>query len=316
MQMAEDQVTPLALETMTDERETTEFPIVGGDQDGDPNLPLAVPKSGRTATDLPWSIFHGDAGRVLSHREFPTGFNCIITSPPYFWQRDYKVDGQIGLEGSIRAYVENIANVMDQCRKVLAKDGLLFLNLGDTYYSAKGQPKGNDKKNAARRFGLRVVDASGLGVPRKTTLGMPWRVGLEMISRGWVLRSPIIWKREASPPEPTAHDRPWRTYEMLFMFSKAPKYYFDREALGPEEDVWTISDRPESSSRGVHSAAFPEKLVRRCLDVGCKPGGSVLDPFAGSGTVLRTALRTGRSAVGIDLSAKYCEYMDKELRKL
>jgi DNA modification methylase len=206
---------------------------------------------------------------------------------------------------------------MDGVRRVLRDDGLLFLNLGDTYYSAKGRPKGKDPKNKARRMSrLRAVDASGLGVSRKTAIGIPWRVAIEMITRGWTLRCPIIWQRNGSMPEPTAKDRPWRTYEMVFMFSKSPRYYFSRKALDKEEDIWTISHRPASASKGIHSAAFPDELARRCLDVGCPAGGLVLDPFAGSGTVLRVAIQTDRQVTGIDLSSTFCDHMAKVLRSL
>jgi DNA modification methylase len=239
-------------------------------------------------------------------------FRCVVTSPPYYWQRDYKVAGQIGQEKTITGYVDAIANVMDEVRRVLTNDGLLFLNLGDTYYSAKGQPKGVDRKNGARRFGLRAVDASGLGVPRKTIIGIPWRVALEMIRRGWTLRSPIVWRREGSIPEPTAHDRPWRTHEMVFMFSKSPRYFFSRANLRGAEDVWTISSRPRGSN-GLHSAAFPDELVERCLEIGCPEGGAVLDPFVGTGTVLRVALASGRPATGIDLSEEFCAYVVRQL---
>ena len=221
----------------------------------------------------------------------------------------------IGTLKTIDGFVKGVADTMQEVRRVLAPDGLLFLNLGDTYYSAKGQPKGADKKNSARRFGLRAVDASGLGVARKTTIGIPWRVALEMIERGWVLRSPIVWTRTGAIPEPTAKDRPWRTYEMIFMFSKSPRYYFSREALNREEDIWTISSRARSNG-GLHSAAFPEQLVQRCLDIGCPKTGRVLDPFAGTGTTLRVALKSGRSAVGIDLSEQFCDFMVNELRGL
>lgn len=266
---------------------------------------------GTTSTGASWEVHRGDIVQVLTH--IPSNkFNCVITSPPYYWQRDYKVVGQYGLEKTIDEYVSNIVKSMEQVRRVLAKDGLLFLNLGDTYYSAKGQPKGEDKKNGARRFGLRAVDTSGLGVPRKTIIGNPWRVALAMISKGWILRCPIIWRRENSPPEPTAKDRPWRTYEMIFMFSKTPKYRFYRDKLGEDEDVWTISDRP-INAKGIHSAAFPEKLVERCLNIGCPESGIVLDPYAGSGTVLRVAVQSGRTAVGIDLSERFCNHMIKEL---
>lgn len=267
---------------------------------------------GHTRNGLTWEVRKGDAQTVL--KDFKAGsFDCVVTSPPYYWQRDYHVDGQIGQERTIQEFVSKIAGTMDEVRRVLASDGLLFLNLGDTYYSAKGQPKGNDKKSAARRFGLRAVDASGLGVPRKTVIGIPWRVALEMISRGWVLRSPVVWTREGTIPEPTAKDRPWRTYEMVFMFSKSPRYYFNRSALGGAEDVWRISERRRANG-GLHSAAYPDQLVERCLKIGCRESGRVLDPFAGSGTTLRVALKMNRDATGIDLSERFCDFMVNELR--
>lgn len=269
---------------------------------------------GHTVTGVPWEVRRGDAKAVLASMK-PDRFACVVTSPPYYSQRDYEVSGQIGLEKTIAEYVTRIVDVFEDVKRVLTPDGALFLNLGDTYYSGKGQPVGKDKKNGARRFGLRPVDASGLGVPRKTAIGIPWRVALAMIDKGWTLRCPIIWLRDGVIPEPTAHDRPWRTYEMLFLFAKGPKYHFSRNDLNGEEDVWTISKRPKNS-RGVHSAAFPDELVQKCLKVGCRPGGEVLDPFAGSGTVLRVALATGRPAVGIDLSSKFCEHMVKSIRPL
>lgn len=261
-----------------------------------------------------WEVVRGDAGKVLC--DFPADcYECIVTSPPYYWQRDYGITGQIGKEATIEAYVTALADVMDQAKRVLVSDGLLFLNLGDTYYSAKGQPKGHDRKNGARRFGLRAVDAAGLGVPRKTAIGIPWRVAIEMITRGWTLRCPIIWQRKSSQPEPTAHDRPWRTYETIFMFSKSPRYYFSRKELNPYEDIWAISSRPKTNN-GVHYAPFPDALVERCLSVGCPPHGRVLDPFAGSGTVLRVAVTSGHPTTGIDLNEKFCRYMADELVKL
>ena len=271
-------------------------------------------RSGQTRQGIPWDIQIGDA-RDLVQTLKKNHFRCVVTSPPYFWQRDYKVEGQIGLEAEIKDYVDAIAGVMDHVKQVLHKEGLLFLNLGDTYYSAKGQPKGNDKKNSARRFGLRAVDASGLGVPRKTILGIPWRIALEMIRRDWILRSPIVWRRLGSLPEPTAKDRPWRIHEMLFMFSKSPKYDFFREHLAGEEDVWTIPSRSKVTN-GRYSGAFPEALVERCLRVGCIEGGAVMDPFAGSGTVLRVALRSGRPATGIDINPELCDYVSEQLSQI
>jgi DNA modification methylase len=294
----------------------------GRDVQVPPASPVHEPKNGalpglhdwggHTKSGIPWEVHRGDVRKVLAAME-EGRFHCAVTSPPYFWQRDYNVEGQIGKETSIQEYVNSIADAMDQVKRVLRRDGLLFLNLGDTYYSAKGEPKGIDRKNGARRFGLRAVDASGLvGVQRKTIIGIPWRVALEMINRDWTLRSPIVWQRDGSLPEPTAKDRPWRTYEMLFMFSLSPRYHFLRAPLSGEEDIWKISSRPKNT-KGVHSAAFPEELVEKCLRVGCPEGGEVLDPFAGSGTVLRVAVRSGRPAVGVDLSERFCEHMAREL---
>jgi len=279
----------------------------------EPATDIAPFARGRAKSGAAWEILLGDATTVL--RTLPAdNFDCVITSPPYYSQRDYNVEGQIGLEPKYQEYVGALVDCMEQVRRVLEPRGVLFLNLGDTYYSAKGQPKGNDPKNRARRFGLRPVDASGMGVPRKTALGIPWRVALAMIDKGWVLRSPVVWQRHGSIPEPTARDRPWRTYEMVFIFAKSPRYYFEREELGPEEDIWNISTRRKSNN-GMHSAAFPDELVQRCLSLGCEEGGRVLDPFAGSGTVVRVAVEAGHPATGIDLSPDFCTYMAEQLKQ-
>ena len=267
--------------------------------------------AGQTTKGVRWQVMRGDTSHVLQLFE-ENRFDCVVTSPPYFWQRDYKVENQIGLESTIVEYVAAITDSMDAVRRVLKPSGLLFLNLSDTYYSAKGKPKGIDQKNPARRFGLRAVDASGLGVPRKTLIGIPWRVALAMIEQGWVLRSPIVWQKEKFMPEPTAKDRPWRTYELIFMFSKSQKYSFNREELRGEEDIWTIPTKP-NQNKVSHFSAFPEGLVKKCLDIGCRKEGEVLDPFAGTGTTLKVALESGRPAVGVDLKPEFCDYMVKSL---
>jgi DNA modification methylase len=269
---------------------------------------------GHTREGLSWEIHRGDCLETLKTFA-PERFQCAVTSPPYYWQRDYKVEGQLGLEKDIDSYVNNIVACMEGVKRVLRKDGTLFLNLGDTYYSAKGRPKGDDRKNKARRFGLRAVDASGLGVPRKTLLGLPWRIALKMVAEGWVLRASIVWQRRNALPEPTAKDRPWRTFEFVFLFSKHRKYFFKREALKGEEDVWRIPTQINSSN-GLHTASFPAALAERCLECGSRKNDEVLDPFAGSGTTISSALKCGRRAVGVDLKQEYCDYMVRNLRAL
>jgi DNA modification methylase len=269
---------------------------------------------GHTKAGLSWEIHRGDCLEMLKTFE-DDRFQCAVTSPPYYWQRDYKIEGQIGLEKDINSYVNNIVACMEGVKRVLRKDGTLFLNLGDTYYSAKGLPKGDDRRNKARRFGLRAVDASGLGVPRKTLLGLPWRIALAMIEKDWVLRASIVWQRRNAQPEPTAKDRPWRTFEFVFLFSKSPKYFFQRTALGDEEDIWRIPIQINSSN-GLHSAAFPSALAEKCIKCGTKENDELLDPFAGSGTTISTALKCGRRAVGVDLKQEYCDYMVQHFRAL
>lgn len=259
----------------------------------------------------------GDAKATLEQMEDST-FNCVVTSPPYYSLRDYGTKGQIGLEQTVPEYIQNIATVMDEVRRVLTADGVLFLNLGDTYYSGKGRSHGVDPKSSKRRFGLRPVDRSGglgIGIRPKSTIGVPWRVAIEMANRGWVLRSAIIWHREHALPE-AVKDRPRRSYENIFMFVKSRKYYFNRAAVvdvvenkgSIEEDVWTIVARPKSTN-GIDTAPFPDEVVQRCLDLGCPPGGHVLDPFAGSGTTLRVSLASGRDATGIELNPDFCRYI-------
>ncbi len=273
---------------------------------------------GLTKDGIAWTVYTGDALDALQRIPENT-YNCVVTSPPYFWLRDYEIEGQIGLEDSVTDYVRSIGSIMDCVFRVLKPEGVLFLNLGDTYYSGKGMAHGIDPKSSKRRFGLRAVDKSGglgIGLRPKTLIGVPWRVALDMIARGWILRSSIIWYRKHSLPE-SVKDRPRRSYENIFMFAKDKRNYFDRKTLtdSEQEDMWTIIARPKSSN-GLSTAPFPDELVKRCLDIGCAPGGTVLDPFAGSGTALRVAVQSGRPATGIELNPRFCEHMITVLKRL
>lgn len=274
---------------------------------------------GQLSTGTNWSVYCGSSEDVLK-RLPDSSVNCVITSPPYYWLRDYGIEGQIGLEDSVQGYIDAIAKVMDETYRVLRKDGVLFLNLGDTYYSGKGKSHGTDRKSNKRRFGLRAVDKSGglgIGMQRKSLIGIPWRVAIEMTTRGWILRSPIIWHRENCLPE-SVKDRPNRSYENLFLFAKDRKYFFNKQPLidkKVEEDMWTIPSRPKARN-GLDTAPYPDELVVRCLEIGCPPGGIVLDPFLGSGTTTRVAVQMGYSAIGIDLNPEFCKYAVDSLKGL
>lgn len=265
-----------------------------------------------------WRLFNGPAKEALSFLDDEC-IDCVITSPPYFWLRDYDVEGQIGLEDTVDGYVVNITDVMNKVFRVLKKDGVLFLNLGDTYYSGKGKSHGVDKKSSKRRFGLRAVDKSGglgIGLRRKSIIGVPWRVALKMCQQNWVLRSPIIWHRDKCLPE-SVKDRPRRGYEYIFLFAKSRKYYFDREGLPKDarsEDVWRIPARPKNGN--INTAPFPDELVAQCISVGCRKGGVVLDPFCGSGTTMRVALSSGRDSIGIELNNEFCDFVTNSLSNM
>ncbi len=266
-------------------------------------------------SNIQWRLFQGPAKESLSFIS-DESIDCVITSPPYFWLRDYKVANQIGLEDSVDGYIVNLTDVMSEVYRVLKKDGVLFLNLGDTYYSGKGESQGTDKKSSKRRFGLRAVDKSGglgIGLQRKSIIGIPWRVAIKMCQQNWILRAPIVWHRNNCLPE-SVKDRPKRGYEFVFMFVKSKKYYFNQNGLpknGYSEDVWSISARPKNGN--IDTAPFPDALVEQCLAVGGKPGGTVLDPFCGSGTTMRVALSKGYSTVGIELNSDFCTYIQKSL---
>lgn len=259
-------------------------------------------------------LIHGDSASALKTLPNNT-FNVAVTSPPYFWVRDYGYDGQLGHEESVEIYINKLMEVFDEVKRTLHPEGMFFLNIGDTYYSGNGQPHGSDPKCSSRDFfrtKMRPVDASGWDIPKKSMIGIPWKVAFAMQARGWTLRSSIIWNRCNAFVEPTARDRPHRQYEHVFMFTKSRFYSFDRTKL-VEEDVWNIPI--ERTRKAKHNAAFPSELVRRCIEVGSPPGGHVLDPFVGSGTTIFTALANDRNVVGIDMSPAYVEYIQSTLKK-
>lgn len=239
-------------------------------------------------------------------RKLPSrSFNVAVTSPPYFWARDYDVDGQIGHEDSVDEFIKALLIAFDEVYRVLDDEGIFFINIGDTFYSGNGQPHGSDPRSSSRDFmrrKLRAVDRSGWDLPKKSLIGIPWRLALAMQQREWTLRSEIIWNRVNAFREPTARDRPHRQHEHIFMFTKNRFYSVNRSAF-VEEDVWNIPI--ERNKRIEHNAPFPSELVKRCVEAGSPKNGWILDPFVGSGTTLDVARELGRNSVGIELNPTY-----------
>jgi DNA modification methylase len=256
-------------------------------------------------------IFTGDCRDVLT--TLPSGsVHCCVTSPPYFGLRDYGVEGQIGLEPTPEAFVDEMVAVFREVRRVLRDDGTLWLNLGDSTYSGNGKPTQPDLKSPNRNFRRRIyhwLDRPGSGIPKKSLLGIPWRVAHALQADGWTLRQEIIWCRPTAFCEPSVRDRPHRQHETIFLFSKSRWYHFERTAL-PEQSVWHIE--PE---RGVpsHIAPYPSELPRRCILASCPDGGTVLDPFFGSGTTGLVARQLNRAVIGIELNPEYAAMAERRI---
>lgn len=172
-----------------------------------------------------------------------------VTSPPYFGLRDYGVDGQLGAEKTPDEYVTAMVEVFRGVRDVLADDGTLWLNLGDSYAGSWGaQSRGNTTGEAksklegsfmlsARQIISHPLGQTGTGslkntpgLKQKDLIGIPWRVAFALQADGWYLRQDIIWAKPNPMPE-SVRDRCTKAHEYLFLLSKSPKYYFDNDAI-------------------------------------------------------------------------------------
>lgn len=277
------------------------------------------------------SVLLGDIRDVID--KLPDKFfQAVVTSPPYFGHRDYseKVNpNEIGKEDNVDAYVKNLVEIFGQIKPKLKDDGLLWLNLGDTYRN-------------------------------NNLLGVPWRVALGLQSDNWMLRSDIIWHKPNAMPSPIT-SRPTVAHEYVFLFAKSSNYYYDADAIRephvtfsekskmkggrnhfgkaggtPEQGKnsgsqnlhkgrWdqafhpkgrnkrTVWEIPLSKFRDAHFAVYPEKLVEICILASTKERDFVLDPFAGSGTTGVVALKLGRKFVGVELTEKYRDMAQKRV---
>jgi len=241
-------------------------------------------------------IILGDVRRVLPTLP-SSSVQCVVTSPPYFGLRDYGVDGQIGIEGSIDGFLAELASVFHQVKRILSPDGVLWLNIGDTYNQDSPIRRSATEKRRSAPITLRRRCESGRGRRRKALYGVPWLLASALADDGWYVRAEIIWAKPAVLPDFRAEDRPDRSHETVFLFAKQAKYRFDKNAVGGFGSVWTI---PVVGYDG-HHAVMPEELAARCILSGSRPGDVVLDPFCGSGTVPALARRHGRRFVGIDV---------------
>ena len=278
-------------------------------------------------------IYVGDCREIL--KDFAAKkYDTCVTSPPYFNQRDYDVDGQLGLETSPADYIDALAAVFAEVYRVLRDDGTCWLNIGDSYAYAAYPP---------------------MGIKPRDLLGIPWRLAFRLQQAGWYLRQDIIWDKPDTMPEPVKN-RCVRAHEYLFLLAKQPNYYFDWEAIrevgqsgrkspAPQRNtiethgklpqsngnkginaaklkmlrefeatgqvtrnrrsVWRVS--VQGGGRHQHFATFPPALIEPCIQAGSRYGSDVLDPFCGSGTTGVVAKELGRRADLIELNPEYAQ---------
>jgi site-specific DNA-methyltransferase (cytosine-N4-specific) len=253
------------------------------------------------------AIIEGDVRLALT-RLPDECVQCIVSSPPYWGLRDYGIPGQIGLESTMAAFIQSLTCVFAEAKRVLKSNGILWLNIGDGYTSGNRGWRAPDKKNPNRAMSLRPDNPPGL--KDKDLIGIPWRLAFALQENGWFLRSDIVWHKPNAMPE-SVKDRPTRSHEYVFMFTKSEQYMYHQEnvreraedgSMRNRRTVWSINTSASGSS---HIAAFPEALVAPCILASTEPGEFVLDPFFGSGTVGIVARDLGRRYIGIELNPAY-----------
>lgn len=289
-------------------------------------------------------VINGDALTEL--RKLPDeSVDMCVTSPPYYGLRDYGVDGQIGLEEIPNEYIQALTKVFHEVRRVLKPQGTLWLNIGDSYCNSNGYARASEQfqregRNDAPANDRDLTQLHDAGYKTKDLIGIPWMLAFALRNDGWYLRQDIIWQKPNPMPE-SVTDRCTKSHEYIFLLSKNPHYYFDSKALREKasypndnrgeradsrrgtsmnsmsgstgeyrnkRDVWSIPVQP---TREAHFATFPKKLIEPCILAGCPVGGTVLDPFFGSGTTGVVATELNRDYIGIELNPKYVEIINK-----
>lgn len=280
---------------------------------------------------------------------------CCVTSPPYYGLRNYLVGGQIGLEETPEEYIEKLVNVFREVRRVLKDDGIIWVNIGDSYYNyrpGKGQKQSKQSIVRHKFSEVETCPKRGLkleGLKEKDLMGIPWMLAFALRADGWWLRQDIIWHKPAPLPE-SVKDRFTKAHEYIFLLSKSQKYYFDAQAVAEPAVTKDKTNRDRDSTRlnnvpgrskmgglktnnygtrnkrsvwtvntkpflGSHFAVFPPELITPCILVGSRPDDIILDPFNGAATTGIVSLKHGRKYIGIDLNPEYIALSEKRLKE-
>ena len=289
-------------------------------------------------------LYHGNALNMINKIENKS-IQSIITSPPYFCLRDYEHVDQIGLENQVDDYLEKLIQIWSIAKDKLKDDGLLFINIDDTYYYPRpsetkvwGMNANGDKRPAIQKHE---------GYKKSSLMAVPQKLIIKMIELGWIFRQQIIWQKPNCMPESTT-SRFTRDYESIFMFSKSENYKFNQlkedmkttdlsrprgskgsltENSGRRGEkskkteyernmrsVWSINN--VCSSNNNHYATFPSELARRLILCSTDENDIVLDPFTGSGTTLKVAKQLNRNGIGIEINKDYIKLAEKNINDL
>jgi len=263
--------------------------------------------------------------------------------------------GGYGLESTPDQYIKNTLLIFDELHRVLKPQGTVWWNIGDSYAmksSAWGGSRGHNSilKGTGLADKQRRTGVCPDKLKSKDLMMIPARVAIAVAEHGWYLRSEIIWHKPNPMPE-SVKDRPTSAHEKIYLFAKNRKYYYDADAVkekartkpvvrnksaegyqadypkgerfsegertygdgyANKRNVWTVTTKP---FRGAHFAVFPPDLIEPCIKAGCPVGGTVLDPFGGSGTTGLVANNLGRNAVLIELNENYVDIAKKRLRR-
>lgn len=304
---------------------------------------LTTPARSKTP-DLSAVVRHGDAFDLMSTLP-DKSVDLLITSPPYWGLRTYSGDhnwkilddwvaapreeesippyrwykengGLLGLEPLPEWYVAHLVELFDSARRVLKPSGSMWINIGDTYFARWASIRDGGRQGLGDHPRVRRRVPMGGYRQEKQLLLIPSRFAIAMQDRRWILRNDLIWYKPNVPPRPEK-DRLRLAHEHFFHFVHRPtegraKYHYDLSHAEPlATDVVTVNVR---AGQDDHTATFPEELIAPRIVSSCPPGGLVLDPFAGTGRALSVALRSGRSAVGFEVSSEFAEAAQKTIK--
>jgi DNA modification methylase len=251
------------------------------------------------------------------------------------------------LEDTPDQYIEAMVEVFSCVKNILADDGTLWLNIGDSYSRQGGQANAQTMADWKDVHRTAIKASSGAdGCKPKDLIGIPWMLAFALRADGWYLRQDIIWHKPNPMPE-SVTDRCTKAHEYIFLMSKSPKYYYDNEIIKDQvkqdwgtrdrsdgkyhnegsglqphtgleksyeksnkRSVWTVTTKPYE---GAHFAVFPTDLIEPCILAGAPVGGVVLDPFMGSGTTAQVAQSLGRQYLGCELNPEYAPLQKKRL---